>query len=52
MTSLNPNVHKLAIRIMRDGPGLATNDDIRNVPMGQPAVSEKLEMCIRDREEP
>lgn len=43
MTSLNPNVHKLAIRIMRDGPGLATNDDIRNVPMGQPAVSEKLE---------
>lgn len=43
MTSLNPNVHKLAIRIMRDGPGLATNDDIRNVPMGQPAVSKKLE---------
>lgn len=43
MNSLNPNINKLAIKIMEDGPDLSTDTDIANVPKGQPAVERKLE---------
>lgn len=43
MTSLNPNINKLAIKIMEEGPDLSTDTDIANVPKGQPAVEHKLE---------
>lgn len=42
MTSLNPNVNKLAIKLMEDGPELATTDDISLVPKGQNAAFEKI----------
>lgn len=43
MNSLNPNINKLAIKIMEEGPDLSTDTDIANVPKGQPAVESKLE---------
>lgn len=43
MNSLNPNINKLAIKIMEEGPDLSTDTDIANVPKGQPAVEHKLE---------
>ena len=43
MNSLNPNINKLAIKIMEEGPDLSTDTDIVNVPKGQPAVEHKLE---------
>lgn len=43
MVSLNPNVNKLAIRIMEEGPDLSTDTDIAMVPKGQSAVENKLE---------
>lgn len=43
MNSLNPNISKLAIKIMEEGPDLSTDTDIANVPKGQPAVEHKLE---------
>ncbi|OLR58514.1 hypothetical protein BHF70_02095 [Anaerostipes sp. 494a] len=43
MTSLNPNVNKLAIKIMEQGPALSTDTDIAGVPKGQDAVERKLE---------
>lgn len=43
MNSLNPNINKLAIKIMEEGPDLSTDKDIANVPKGQPAVEHKLE---------
>lgn len=42
MNSLNPNINKLAIKIMEEGPELSTDTDIANVPKGQPAVESKL----------
>lgn len=42
MNSLNPNINKLAIKIMEEGPDLSTDTDIANVPKGQPAVEHKL----------
>ena len=44
MNSLNPNINKLAIKIMEEGPDLSTDTDIANVPKGQPAVEHKLEI--------
>lgn len=44
MNSLNPNINKLAIKIMEEGPDLSTDTDILNVPKGQPAVEHKLEI--------
>lgn len=43
MNSLNPNINKLAIKIMEEGPDLSTDTDIANVPKGQSAVESKLE---------
>jgi len=43
MNSLNPNINKLAIKIMEEGPDLSTDTDIANVPKGQPEVEHKLE---------
>lgn len=43
MNSLNPNINKLAIKIMEEGPDLSTDTDIANVPKGQPAVEHKLD---------
>lgn len=43
MTSLNPNINKLAIKIMEEGPDLSTDTDIASVPKGQDAVERKLE---------
>ncbi len=43
MNSLNPNINKLAIKIMEEGTDLSTDTDIANVPKGQPAVEHKLE---------
>ena len=43
MNSLNPNINKLAIKIMEEGPDLSTDTDIAKVPKGQPAVERKLE---------
>lgn len=43
MNSLNPNVNKLAIKIMEEGPDLSTDTDIASVPKGQEAVERKLE---------
>lgn len=43
MNFLNPNINKLAIKIMEEGPDLSTDTDIANVPKGQPAVEHKLE---------
>lgn len=43
MNSLNPNINKLAIKIMEEGPEISTDTDIANVPKGQPAVESKLE---------
>lgn len=43
MNSLNPNINKLAIKIMEEGPDLSTDTDIANVLKGQPAVEHKLE---------
>lgn len=43
MNSLNPNINKLAIKIMEEGPDLSTDTDIASVPKGQPAVESKLE---------
>lgn len=43
MNSLNPNINKLAIKIMEEGPDLSTDTDIANVAKGQPAVEHKLE---------
>ena len=43
MNSLNPNINKLAIQIMKKGPELSTDTDIANVPKGQLAVERKLE---------
>lgn len=43
MNSLNPNINKLAIKIMKEGPKLSTDTDIANVPKGQPEVERKLE---------
>lgn len=43
MNTLNPNINKLAIKIMEEGPDLSTDTDIANVPKGQPAVEHKLE---------
>ena len=43
MNSLNPNINKLAIKIMEEGSDLSTDTDIANVPKGQPAVEHKLE---------
>lgn len=43
MNSLNPNINKLAIKIMEEGPDLSTDTDIANVPKGQLAVESKLE---------
>ncbi len=42
MNTLNPNINKLAIKIMEEGPKLSTDIDIANVPKGQPAVERKL----------
>ncbi len=42
MTSLNPNVNHLAVKLMEEGPDLATNQDIANVPKGQKNVVRKL----------
>ena len=42
MNSLNPNINKLAIKIMEEGSELSTDTDIANVPKGQPAVESKL----------
>jgi hypothetical protein len=42
MNYLNPNINKLAIKIMEEGPDLSTDTDIANVPKGQPAVEHKL----------
>ena len=44
MNSLNPNINKLAIKIMEEGPDLSTDTDIASVPKGQPAVERKLEI--------
>lgn len=38
MNSLNPNVNKLAIKIMEEGPDLSTDTDIDSVPKGQEEV--------------
>ena len=43
INSLNPNVNQLAIKIMKKGPALSTDDNIANVPKGQKAVMNKLE---------
>lgn len=43
MNSLNPNVNKLAIKIMEEGPDLSTDTDIDSVPKGQEEVEKKLE---------
>lgn len=43
MNSLNPNINKLAIRIMEEGPDLSTDTDIASVPKGQEEVERKLE---------
>lgn len=43
MNSLNPNINKLAIKIMEEGSDLSTDTDIANVPKGQSAVEHKLE---------
>ena len=43
INSLNPNINKLAIKIMEEGPDISTDTDIANVPKGQPAVEHKLE---------
>lgn len=43
VNSLNPNINKLAIKIMEEGPDLSTDTDIANVPKGQSAVEHKLE---------
>ena len=42
MISLNPGTNKLAIKLMEEGPELATKDDISMIPMGQSTVIEKL----------
>lgn len=43
MNSLNPNINKLAIKIMEEGADLSTDTDIANIPKGQLAVESKLE---------
>ena len=43
MNSLNPNINKLAIKIMEEGPDLSTDTDIAGVPKGQEEVERKLE---------
>jgi len=42
MTSLNPNINRLAIKVMEEGPKISTNQDISNVPMGQDKVLDLL----------
>lgn len=42
MNSLNPDVHRLAIKLMEEGPKLAGKSDITKIPKGQPAVISKL----------
>lgn len=42
MTSLNPNVNRLAVKLMEDGPKLSTTQDIASVPKGQDEVINKL----------
>lgn len=41
--SLNPNVHKIAIELLDQGPKLSTLEDISAVKKGQPEVFRKLE---------
>ncbi len=43
MNSLNSNKNYLAIKLMDEGPGLATNEDIMNVPKGQDEVVRQLQ---------
>jgi KaiC/GvpD/RAD55 family RecA-like ATPase len=42
MTSLNPNTNHLAIKLMEEGPKLATTQDISGVPKGQDKVVQQL----------
>ncbi|MCD8022721.1 MAG: PhoH family protein, partial [Lachnospiraceae bacterium] len=42
MNALNPSVHKLAIKLINDGPRLAGQTDIAKIPKGQQAVIGKL----------
>lgn len=43
MTSLNPNINRLAVKLMEEGPNLATNQDISTVPKGQNEVFDMLQ---------
>lgn len=43
MNSLNPNVNKLAIRLMEEGPKLTSSKDINKVPKGQEAAIKMLQ---------
>ncbi len=43
MTSLNPNINRLAVKLMEEGPDLATTQDISAVPKGQNEVLDKLQ---------
>ncbi len=42
MTSLNPNINKLAVKLIEDGPGLGSTQDISAVPTGQESVDKQL----------
>lgn len=43
ITTLNPSIHKIAIELLKQGPKLATKEDISKVVKGQPEVLHKLE---------
>ena len=43
VNSLNPNVNKLAIRLMEEGPKLTSSKDINKVPKGQEAAIKMLQ---------
>ena len=42
ITSLNPNIHRLAIELLEQGPKLSTTKDISSVTKGQKEVFHKL----------
>lgn len=42
ITSLNPNIHKLAIKLLEEGPELSTTNDISTVAKGQQEVVDQL----------
>lgn len=40
--ALNPSIHKLAIKLVENGPKMAEQSDITKIPKGQQAVTNKL----------